>query len=77
MGGSEVFLLSILALIVRQHMYALLQCEEIVEFFRHGLIISGVKVSSKRLPGEFHKPYGVCAFIVLKHISKEGQLKIY
>ena len=53
--------------IVRQHMYALLQCEEIVEVFRHGLTISGVKVSSKRLPGEFHKVTVSCVDTLSPH----------
>ena len=39
--------------IVRQHMYALLECKEVVEVFRHGLVLSSVKVPSKWLSGEF------------------------
>ena len=53
--------------IVRQHMYALLQCEEIVEVFRHGLTISDVTVSSKRLPGEFHKVTVSCVDTLSPH----------
>ena len=53
--------------IVRQYMYALLQCEEIEEVFRHGLTISGVKVSSKRLPGEFHKVTVSCVDTLSPH----------
>ena len=46
---------SMAALSIRQHIYGLLGCEQVVEFFRHGLAISGLKVHSTSLQGEFSK----------------------
>ena len=46
---------SMAALSIRQQIYGLLGCEQVVEFFRHGLAISGLKVHSTSLQGEFNK----------------------
>ena len=40
--------------IIRRQIYSLLGCDEVVEFFRHKLNISGVKVSSAQLTGSYN-----------------------
>ena len=39
--------------VIRKHMYGLLECEDVVEFVRHGLRIAGVKVSKTKLDGRY------------------------
>ena len=57
--------------VLRQHMYALLGCEEVVEIFRHGLDISGVKVSSTKFGGKLNR-MTVSSLQYLSHSDRQS-----
>ena len=56
---------------IRQHMYALLECNEVSEVYRHGLSLSSVIVSSKKLSGEFRNVTVSCLESLSHHKRRD------